>query len=98
MVGCWGVVQPVGHLTVNEDGEGSNPSAPANLTDFTATYFLFFEQNARLSVGVVFALPPELHRLRAKHWQHRNGNCGVHRVPNPKDCWPWFVCGRDRAS
>ena len=27
----WGVVQPVGHLTVNEDGEGSNPSAPANL-------------------------------------------------------------------
>jgi hypothetical protein len=26
----WGVVQPVGHLTVNEDGEGSNPSAPAN--------------------------------------------------------------------
>jgi circadian clock protein KaiC len=23
------VVQPVGHLTVNEDGEGSNPSAPA---------------------------------------------------------------------
>ena len=28
----WGVVQPVGHLTVNEDGEGSNPSAPANLS------------------------------------------------------------------
>ena len=27
---CWGVVQLVGHLTVNEDGEGSNPSAPAN--------------------------------------------------------------------
>ena len=26
----WGVVQPIGHLTVNEDGEGSNPSAPAN--------------------------------------------------------------------
>jgi hypothetical protein len=24
------VVQLVGHLTVNEDGEGSNPSAPAN--------------------------------------------------------------------
>jgi hypothetical protein len=29
MVRCWGVVQLVGHLTVNEDGEGSNPSAPA---------------------------------------------------------------------
>ncbi len=29
---CWGVVQLVGHLTVNEDGEGSNPSAPANLS------------------------------------------------------------------
>ena len=28
--GRWGVVQLVGHLTVNEDGEGSNPSAPAN--------------------------------------------------------------------
>ena len=27
----WGVVQPVGHLTVNEDGEGSNPSAPAKI-------------------------------------------------------------------
>ena len=26
----WGVVQLVGHLTVNEDGDGSNPSAPAN--------------------------------------------------------------------
>jgi hypothetical protein len=26
------VVQLVGHLTVNEDGEGSNPSAPANFT------------------------------------------------------------------
>ncbi len=28
----WGVVQPVGHLTVNEDGEGSNPSDPANFS------------------------------------------------------------------
>ena len=36
------MVQLVGHLTVNEDGEGSNPSAPAKLTDFTATYFSFF--------------------------------------------------------
>jgi hypothetical protein len=27
----WGVVQLVGHLTVNEDGEGSNPSAPAKI-------------------------------------------------------------------
>src|SRR5262249_13524962 len=26
---CWGVVQLVGHHTVNVDGEGSNPSAPA---------------------------------------------------------------------
>jgi hypothetical protein len=30
---CWGVVQLVGHLTVNEDGEGSNPSAPAKVPD-----------------------------------------------------------------
>jgi hypothetical protein len=27
----WGVVQPVGHHTVNVDGEGSNPSAPAKI-------------------------------------------------------------------
>jgi hypothetical protein len=27
----WGVVQLVGHLTVNEDGVGSSPTAPANL-------------------------------------------------------------------
>ena len=33
----WGVVQLVGHLTVNEDGEGSNPSAPAK---FSATTLL----------------------------------------------------------
>jgi hypothetical protein len=26
----WGVVQSVGHLTVNEDGVGSSPTAPAN--------------------------------------------------------------------
>jgi hypothetical protein len=31
----WGVVQLVGHLTVNEDGEGSNPSAPANFSHRT---------------------------------------------------------------
>ncbi len=28
----WGVVQSVGHLTVNEDGGGSNPPAPASLS------------------------------------------------------------------
>ena len=28
----WGVFQLVGHLTVNEDGEGSNPSAPAKFS------------------------------------------------------------------
>jgi hypothetical protein len=27
------VVQPVGHRTVNADGVGSNPTAPANLFD-----------------------------------------------------------------
>ena len=30
LIRCWGVVQSVGHLTVNEDGGGSNPPAPAN--------------------------------------------------------------------
>src|SRR5712675_3789967 len=30
--GRWGVVQPVGHHTVNVDGEGSNPSAPAKFS------------------------------------------------------------------
>jgi hypothetical protein len=33
----WGVVQPVGHHTVNVDGEGSNPSAPANFPIITGT-------------------------------------------------------------
>jgi hypothetical protein len=35
----WGVVQPVGHLTVNEDGEGSNPSAPAKFSLWTHCRF-----------------------------------------------------------
>jgi hypothetical protein len=30
MTDYWGVVQSVGHLTVNEDGVGSSPTAPAN--------------------------------------------------------------------
>src|ERR1700688_3743241 len=30
MFKSWGVVQSVGHLTVNEDGVGSSPTAPAN--------------------------------------------------------------------
>src|SRR5665213_177025 len=39
---CWGVVQLVGHLTVNEDGVGSSPTAPAK---FSAVEFLdlFFQ-------------------------------------------------------
>src|SRR5256885_14111484 len=32
----WGVVQLVGHLTVNEDGEGSNPSPPPKFLPFNA--------------------------------------------------------------
>ena len=35
----WGVVQLVGHLTVNEDGEGSNPSAPAKSSTSPTRYF-----------------------------------------------------------
>ena len=31
---AWGVVQSVGHLTVNEDGGGSSPPAPAKLFRF----------------------------------------------------------------
>jgi hypothetical protein len=42
------VVQLVGHLTVNEDGEGSNPSAPANslLQNLTMTIQSFSTLNA----------------------------------------------------
>jgi hypothetical protein len=32
MLNGWGVVQLVGHLTVNEDGVGSSPTAPAILS------------------------------------------------------------------
>ena len=41
----WGVVQLVGHLTVNEDGEGSNPSAPAKFSTHPTRYF----QGARVN-------------------------------------------------
>ena len=52
---CWGVVQLVGHLTVNEDGEGSNPSAPAKLTDFTATYFFpFLPKSPFLPIELIY--------------------------------------------
>ena len=47
----WGVVQPVGHLTVNEDGEGSNPSAPANLTDSPVFVFVFLAKQPFLTAG-----------------------------------------------
>ena len=42
---AWGVVQLVGHLTVNEDGEGSNPSAPAKFSTHPTRYF----QGARVN-------------------------------------------------
>src|SRR4029077_18290636 len=45
---CWGVVQPVGHHTVNVDGEGSNPSAPANLPSVRFKY-RFQSQNPDVS-------------------------------------------------
>ena len=41
VIARWGVVQLVGHLTVNEDGEGSNPSAPAKFADSAKVIFLF---------------------------------------------------------
>ena len=44
----WGVVQPVGHLTVNEDGEGSNPSAPANSIE-SALFIFRFSNKSQLS-------------------------------------------------
>ena len=57
----WGVVQLVGHLTVNEDGEGSNPSAPAKIIWFLRllTLLAFGYWQARLQP----ALPPAVHRL-----------------------------------
>jgi hypothetical protein len=46
MLKSWGVVQSVGHLTVNEDGGGSSPPAPANVKAFLigvlATEFLLY--------------------------------------------------------
>lgn len=37
--GRWGVVQSVGHRTVNADGEGSSPSAPAKLSLYNQKYW-----------------------------------------------------------
>jgi hypothetical protein len=36
----WGVVQLVGHLTVNEAGVGSSPTAPANLKAIHCKYLV----------------------------------------------------------
>src|SRR5438128_2623492 len=57
----WGVVQPVGHLTVNEDGEGSNPSAPANFLncEFTLATLVFGDRQARFQP----AFPSAVHRF-----------------------------------
>jgi len=51
----WGVVQLVGHLTVNEDGEGSNPSAPANF--FQLPISLPHVHRNRRSNGVALISP-----------------------------------------
>jgi hypothetical protein len=53
LVGCWGVVQSVGHLTVNEDGGGSNPPAPAN-----------FPSKNRIMVLVLSS--EDLHRVNSR--------------------------------
>src|SRR5439155_18724676 len=56
----WGVVQLVGHLTVNEDGEGSNPSAPANSPGpSTLGALVFGNRQSRFQP----ALPTAVHRF-----------------------------------
>jgi hypothetical protein len=43
----WGVVQSVGHLTVNEDGVGSSPTAPANSSIAKTSMFVRLYEAAR---------------------------------------------------
>src|SRR6266481_5323890 len=57
----WGVVQLVGHLTVNEDGVGSSPTAPANCPNRTATVFLGLVANCR-KARFSPAAPTAVHR------------------------------------
>jgi hypothetical protein len=53
---CWGVVQLVGHLTVNEAGEGSNPSAPANFPIVDQRNFRIARSGLELLVSYYFHL------------------------------------------
>jgi hypothetical protein len=51
----WGVVQLVGHLTVNEDGEGSNPSAPAKFAVLDLKKILHI-QKSRQGLGFLLRM------------------------------------------
>src|SRR5208282_1729731 len=59
LFGCWGVVQSVGHLTVNEDGGGSNPPAPANFYRFACRCLVANSRQARFGP----ASPATVHRF-----------------------------------
>src|SRR4029077_18281638 len=87
---CWGVVQPVGHHTVNVDGEGSNPSAPANSPSSTKYCFTakergdsflgseaLCETKDRGSCGVFLLLSPAgSAQLRANSRRKFSGGAG----------------------
>jgi hypothetical protein len=59
----WGVVQLVGHLTVNEDGEGSNPSAPAKFAALIRGRAGLLLAPLRRKACVAPAFPAAIHRF-----------------------------------
>jgi hypothetical protein len=77
----WGVVQLVGHLTVNEDGEGSNPSAPANFPPLriivSVTSVVFIATGLPLTpVRLQGTAAPLLPSLTNAHFACRARPCG----------------------
>jgi hypothetical protein len=64
----WGVVQLVGHLTVNEDGEGSNPSAPAKFYGSKNIGIVSVGKRNRGVSGPLVGTIVELNGLRACRW------------------------------
>ncbi len=66
---AWGVVQLVGHLTVNEDGGGSSPPAPANSENFLRLAVQFF--SFQVPAPLIGHTPVKPLRIQLNLFTHR---------------------------
>ncbi len=90
----WGVVQLVGHLTVNEDGVGSSPTAPAKFFETRARGEHFVHLYGSAGEGDVFdmkieAATPE----EAKNLALANFRAGLYKDEGMGG-WRISRCGR----